>query len=615
MSFIFTKRLYKSITVMLFLVLTGCSDNDPPNATPPDNDTAGAIIPVLPQTTDSGQSAGDTNVPDSQLLVNPADSSQDTDDSANVSQPATDLVQGSQGSSGSGDVTAAASGVRLLAAEDTIEGTLAENQSHIYQVDSGIDISLISNTGDVDLFLFDNMDDFDSENLYNNENLLCGSWWEFEEDICSASVTDGVMFAYVIAYEDSNYQINVTTECSVPSINRWVDRSMRDFYLYADQVSDINPDSYTDPAELVRDLRFEELDPFSYLADAAQQSSFFEAGIEFGFGWRGQLDDNGALRVIYVYDDSPFGRAGVKRGDIVVAIEGESYLNMTDQRYFELIGSQENPIEATWEFIDGETGESYFAAVARGEYRVNSVLHSDVYENAELGGPVGYLVLKQFIEPTTEELNAEMANFASRGVTELVLDLRYNGGGRIRVARRLAEQIAGSVVDGNIEAIDLHNEEYSSSNFTTYFSTTEPALNLNRLIVLTTERTASASERIFNTLGPYIDVVNIGTKTRGKPFTSYGRTYCGKTLNAMQTESVNAAFVSVAGGVDANCYASDDFLTEFGSNEGMLKTALDYVRDGICLAEPQIASRSAKKSTQKHFSRFNENTLFEIMSE
>jgi len=137
------------------------------------------------------------------------------------------------------------------------------------------------------------------------------------------------------------------------------------------------------------------------------------------------------------------------------------------------------------------------------------------------------------------------------------------------------------------------------------------SLGLSRLIVLTTDDTASASERLINSLAPYIEVVTIGSTTLGKPYTSYGRTYCGKTLNAMQTESVNAAGVSVAGCIAADCATTDDLANNFGTDEGMLKSALDYLSDGSCSTPPLIASRSAAKPRL----RFHENALFDNMSE
>ena len=111
---------------------------------------------------------------------------------------------------------------------------------------------------------------------------------------------------------------------------------MLDYYIYANDVPAIDPDVYTDPSDLVRDLRFESLDPFSNIQDAVRQTRLFEEGISFGFGfdWAFDADDN--LRIIYTFDDGPFGRAGIKRGDIAVSINGELLSEMSNERYFEL---------------------------------------------------------------------------------------------------------------------------------------------------------------------------------------------------------------------------------------------------------------------------------------
>lgn len=388
---------------------------------------------------------------------------------------------------------------------------------------------------------------------------------------------------------------------------------MLDYYIYANDVPAIDPDVYTDPSDLVRDLRFESLDPFSNIQDAVRQTRLFEEGISFGFGfdWAFDADDN--LRIIYTFDDGPFGRAGIKRGDIAVSINGELLSEMSRERFSELYGSEENPVTADWGFIDGETEDLKTVSVAQGEHTLNTVLLSEIYTNPNFSGVVGHVVFKQFLEPSVDELDAVIQFFVDNGVTELVLDLRYNGGGRSSVGARLASQLAGSPVDGLLQSRHEHNETYSAFDYEDDFPEALPDLDINRVIVLTTDRTASASERLINSLRPYFEVVTIGSTTVGKAFRSSGRRYCGKILNAMQTQGKNANGVSVSGGISADCYAADDVSNNFGQGEGMLDSALNFIVDGSCQTTPppMIAARSSRKSAPQ----LSEVLLLDSLSE
>ena len=486
-----------------------------------------------------------------------------------------------------------------LGLDTPITATIVQDESTVYRVVSGADISLYSNTGDVDIILFDNLDEVDFDDPYNAEMSICRSVLSFKEDVCTATVPDGEMYALVVAFEDSDFSITATTACTIDTINQWAYRSLQDYYLYADQVPEVDINSYSDPSDLVRDLRFEEFDPYSGIADAAAETDFFDAGRAFGLGHRWRFDDSDNLRIITVYADSPFGRAGVKRGDIAVSLNGELLDGtMSSARFAELTGSRDNPVISNWLFIDAASGEEKNISVQASEYSLNTVLFSAFYDQAGSNSRIGYIVLSVFVEPSREELDREIEFFIDEEVDELVLDLRYNGGGRSFVSRRFASQIGGAVLNNETFARFEHNSQYSDLNFEEQFPESTPALSFDRIVVLTSDSTASASESLINTLRPYIEVITIGERTEGKAFRSYGRQFCGKQLNLMEVQGVNADGVSVVGGIPADCYAADDLARDFGqqsgSLEGMLNKGIDYLRNGACDAAPVIASRSKK---------------------
>ena len=453
---------------------------------------------------------------------------------------------------------------------------------------SGAEVILTSDTGDVDLFLI-------TEPVFSVDALVCSGIVVGREHNCAATVDDGELYALVFAQEDSTFTLTATTDCSVASVNQWVNRNMLDYYLFADLVPVVDPAAFNNPGELIQELRFNELDPFSNIQVAAVQEERTETGGAFGLGFRSMVDSEGNERVTTVYTDSPFGRAGVNRGDIIVGIDGVAVDELDDQVIFELLGDRDNPREAVWEFVRGDTGTTEFIPITIGEFTVNSVLFSSTFTNDNFGGTVGYLVFDSFIGTSEQDLDVAIADLRDAGITELVLDLRYNGGGLISVANRLASQIAGPSVAGETLVSYEFNDEYTDVNFDFDAVNASPSLDLDRVLVLTTGQTASSSELVINGLQPFIEVVTFGERTLGKPFISASRPFCGVSLNAMEAQGVNSNGVTVAGGIEADCFAADDVTRDYGSRsgslEGMLASSLDFLLNGTCDASPTFAKQ------------------------
>ena len=498
-------------------------------------------------------------------------------------------------SSSDSDQTVSQSGppdnIQQLNVGNTISGSLIDGQQTLYRVPSGAEIVLISESGDADLFLTNSP-------VPASATLLCVSNDFFQEENCTASVDDGELYAVVIGRTDpTTYTLSATTDCSVPSINRWVYRNMLDYYLYADFVPEVDPESFDSTIELIRELRFNELDPFSNVQGAIEQNEFSETGIDFGFGQRWLRDSQGNLRIARVYDDSPFGRAGIQRGDTIVSINNESINDLTNARFFELTGDRDNRIVSNWEVIKADTGVTEFIPVTIGEFTANTVLHVDTFTNDFVDGAIGYLAFESFIRTSEDDLNVAFGQLASDNVTELVLDLRYNSGGLISIAQRLASQIAGPSIDGQTLVSYRYNEKYPQADFDFLGINAVPSLGLDRVIVITSGATASSSELVINSLRPYMEVVTIGSRTTGKTLISQRRTFCGINLNAMEADGVNVNGVSVSGGIAADCFAADDLTRDFGIDaagdvEGMLGASLDYISDGTCVVDPVFAKRS-----------------------
>ena len=478
----------------------------------------------------------------------------------------------------------------LLVPGVTLTGSVAPGESQIFRVPSGAEVSVLSSSGNADLFLLDDMV------VADDTTVLCGSAWPVIEDNCSATLEDGEIFAFVFGRTEAEFSINVTNDCSVPSVNEWVYRNMQDYYPFADNVPVVNPADFENSRDLLNELRFNERDVFSSLTDAVAQQDFFESGADVGFG-----ANFFGSRVSLVYSDSPFGRANIKRGDIILSIDDVLTADIGDGVFFELVGDRDNPNTNVWRIMDGVTGEIRDVSLTQSEFTINSVVHESVYTN-DSGAVVGYLVFTDFIETSEAELDAALTRFAQRGITELILDLRYNGGGRVSVANKLASQIGGVGLDGQVLSRIEFNSKYPERNTEDLFEAAIPSLDIDRLVVITSDGTASASELIINSLRPYMEVVLVGEATRGKSFISRAKTYCGLALNAMDSQSINANGVNVSDGIAADCFAADDVTRPFGGTgadtEGTLAAALDYSFNGVCNAAPTLAKQRSIASAE-----------------
>ncbi|HVT34341.1 MAG TPA: S41 family peptidase, partial [Nevskiaceae bacterium] len=240
-------------------------------------------------------------------------------------------------------------------------------------------------------------------------------------------------------------------------------------------------------------------------------------------------------------------------------------------------------------------------------------------------GAVGYLLFNDHIATAESELVDAFNQLGTTGVQDLVLDLRYNGGGYLDIASEVAYMIAGPASTAGVTfELQQFNDQYSTVNPVTgetitpvpFHSTTQgftlaegqplPTLNLSRVYVLTGSGTCSASEAIINGLrGAGINVIQIGNTTCGKPYGFYPQDNCGTTYFSIEFRGVNAAgfgdytdgFTPGAADSDATvrgCTVADDFTHLLGdSSEARLAAALAYRSSGSCPGAAGAAKSAA----------------------
>ncbi len=368
--------------------------------------------------------------------------------------------------------------------------------------------------------------------------------------------------------------------CSVDDVKRRVDFDMRDYYIFYDQVPRLNLDDYETPEALIADLRVAP-DEFSYVTDAAQQSATVESGLTRGYGFWFRPAGDGVVRMRDIRAGSPADVAGILRGDAVESFNGIPMDDVTDEDISEGLGPENLPV-----FLTVRTGDEAprDVVVEYGEYRWVTAGPALRYTNSNDALPaVGYLPIRRFLETTKDEIDASLAWLEMEGIEELIIDLRYNTGGRISVIRHLASVIGGAAVANNAFQISQWNDKYPERKSVDYFDSVENPLNLPRVIVLVTEHAGSSPEMFVNSLAPYIDVVVVGGVTTGSPYSSSAEEYCGKSINAMHSIRTNALGVAIEFGLQPDCPVEDDWATRANSvNDPLVNGALGFVTNSAC---------------------------------
>jgi len=364
--------------------------------------------------------------------------------------------------------------------------------------------------------------------------------------------------------------------CTSDGINHWVEAQMRDYYIYYDQVPPVRATDFDNPSDLVKALRVDP-DVYSSIGPARERQSLFEEGETFGFGFNWRRTPQNELRFFSIASGSPMYDAGIRRGDRIL-----------------IFGDFDQPRAVTFTIATGDE-EPRDVTVTSAVYSINTVAAYATYTNDT--HKVGYLESSRFIRPSEAELDRAVAALIDEDLTDMILDFRYNGGGFVYIARKLASQLAGPNFVGRTFQNTTFNDKYSSFNSADQLEPQALNLSVPRLFVLTTDRTGSASEAVANNLRPYIEVILIGTRTNGKQFASVGNENCEQVLSAMDRIASNDAGQTVLGGMEPTCEVVDTFLyQQTDTRDALVNGALTYILTGACptnVAADSAANRGA----------------------
>jgi len=391
----------------------------------------------------------------------------------------------------------------------------------------------------------------------------------------------------------------------------------RDIYLWNNQIpATFNARSYDDLNKVMTAIRPFSVEPgFSQPVDrwsfamkktewdlaAGGMGNAFgsSAGADGDFGMTAFFRSSNDLRVRLVEPNSPAGLAGIRRGWKITQVNGNSDVTTTNADF--LVNGLYNATSTTFTFQKPD-GSQATIALTVGHYTEKPVYLDTVYNINNT--KIGYLVFNSFLGNQAQiqsEFARVFSKFSSQGVTEVVVDLRYNGGGYVDLQTKLANYLVKSSANGQVMMRQVYNTQNSSNNRTTNFQKTGN-LNLDDVYFIVGRSTASASELLINNLKPYMDVKLVGGVTHGKPVGFFpipvGEWYVFPVSFKTTNKNNEGNYFN---GFAVNAQVADGLDKDWGDvSENSLASAINNIVNGAYLrAAPYIEPTNIAEGNRK----------------
>lgn len=397
--------------------------------------------------------------------------------------------------------------------------------------------------------------------------------------------------------------------CSLLDRQNWALAQLNEWYLFPELLATgVNPadhasvQSYVDA--LVAPARAQGKDRFFTVAESLSQSNeFFNSGSSAGFGVRFSYDQAGRVFVSESFEGGPALAAGIDRGAEILAV-GTSEANLKPvsellaaggpAAFSEALGPPTAGVSRVLRINDSAGTRN--VTVGKIEFNIPPVSSRYGAKVIDDGGKkVGYLNLRTFIATADPALRNAFAQFKAQGITEVIVDFRYNSGGLIATQILLNNLLLGQRTPADVIQFRVHRPSKSSFNAAANFSPQPESIASTKIAFIGTGASASASEMTMNAVLPYLgaNAALIGTNTFGKPVGQVflDRSQCDDRLRAVAFHTQNADkqgdyFSGIASKFQSTCLAADDLTRQLGDpQEASVKSALDFLAGRPCASK------------------------------
>jgi C-terminal processing protease CtpA/Prc len=399
------------------------------------------------------------------------------------------------------------------------------------------------------------------------------------------------------------------TGCSLRERQDWAFSVLNEWYLFPETLpTNPNPSAFATVSDYIDSLtsvaRAQGRDRFfTFLTSIAEENAFFSSGATAGFGIRLSIDIPAQrLFVAEAFEGAPALAAGIDRGTEILAIGTSSADLRTVSSIIAAEGSAgiNNAIGPSTAGITRllritDANGTRDVSVTKAAFDIPPVSPRYGVQVINDGGRrVGYVNLRTFIDTADPALRNAFAQFRSQGITDIVIDLRYNGGGLVSIAELIGDLLGANRSTSDVFSFTTFRPSKSANDQTRFFRPQVQSLAPTRIAFIGTGSTASASELVINSFIPYLhtNLALVGTNTFGKPVgqIAVDRAQCDDRLRVVAFATQNRLrqgdyFTGLATRVEASCQASDDIFHPMGDPlETSTARAIDFLAGRSCTA-------------------------------
>lgn len=378
-------------------------------------------------------------------------------------------------------------------------------------------------------------------------------------------------------------------DCSVAGQKEAVLQAMRDWYLWnANLPASVNTASYATPEDLLvfltsfspDDGMGNQVDRFSFINDQEAESQLFGEGQFEGFGFTRIFVGPDDVRLARVFEDSPAFLGGLRRGQRILELNNRTIAEIEAAEGINAVFAT-TPVTFRMQRPDNT---EFTVLIAHDLVTIDPVPQFRVIDDG-VNPPIGYLELVTFITPAEMRFEQAFAAFNAAGVNDVIIDVRWNGGGLLTTTELLGDYLGG-VAAQNLPfySLEFNADRAAANNFTAFFGLLGNSINVSRLVMIANRSSASASEMIPNGLDPHINVSIVGDRTFGKPVGQVGLNYCDKVLRPASFSITNADGVGdYFNGLPADCAVAEDLTVPIGDDaDPHIVAATTLLNTGAC---------------------------------